>query len=381
METKFQSKRVWWFNRLGRFITFGFLCFFGTSCGFFSGSISRYSRPANYYLYVSTDSGATVSFSIDYTTGILTQIGTTQSTGSLSNSLVVDPLNMALYVGDWADAVYGFTIDQHKGLLTPIASIAPLSVGPGTNHTFGLAIDPKSRFLYVTNFSAGAIPGYIINPNNFTLTSSSASAANTQTRGVGFDPTGQFAYAVSAGSVTLYEYRIDENVGTLNQIGSDSQANFNAMTVDPLGRYVYVSRGAGINTVIDYSIGATGILTQLGSISTGGSNPNSLAADPLGKYLYVSNSFSGDISAFKVDPSNGTLTSVGAKVFAGGGATQPISLTIDPSGTYLYATHYNLNGIFGYSIYRATGTLQSLGGAFSSVGAHPFGIKAIRIYQ
>jgi DNA-binding beta-propeller fold protein YncE len=72
-----------------------------------------------------------------------------------------------------------------------------------------------------------------------------------------------------------------------------------------------------------------------------GTSPYGIAIDPSGQFLYVSNSADNTVSGFKVDPTAGTLTTMGAAVATGatGVETTATGIVVDPSSQYLYVTN------------------------------------------
>lgn len=96
-------------------------------------------------------------------------------------------------------------------------------------------------------------------------------------------------------------------------------------------QYVYANNdddsGGDHNMVTAFKVSNTGQMTTInsyptGGLGTGGYNAlNSIAAAKVGSHvcLFVSNGGSNNVSAFTVNPSNGTLTTVSGSPFASGG--------------------------------------------------------------
>ena len=53
---------------------------------------------------------------------------------------------------------------------------------------------------------------------------------------------------------------------------------------------------------------ATGRMTFLGTVKTGGRGPREMNFEPSGKFLYVCNQQSGDVTTFIVDGDTGRIT-------------------------------------------------------------------------
>jgi 6-phosphogluconolactonase len=52
---------------------------------------------------------------------------------------------------------------------------------------------------------------------------------------------------------------------------------------------------------------ASGMLTLVERLPSGGKTPRHFALDPSGKWLWVANQYSNNLSLFQIDPGNGRL--------------------------------------------------------------------------
>src|SRR5579863_9776321 len=100
----------------------------------------------------------------------------------------------------------------------------------------------------------------------------------------------------------------------------------------PGQKYLYIPFHNG--TVYGYAIdGASGALTTVATaVPVAGGD--SIAATPAGTFLFVGDSLTGDISAFSISATDGSLTALGS--LASGIAVA--QMTTDGQGKYLYAT-------------------------------------------
>lgn len=88
------------------------------------------------------------------------------SAGTAPTAIAIDPTSRFLYVTDSAqNDVIEYTI-QSTGQLNPI------NQGLATTGNFpnGIVVDPRGQFVYVTNYTDGTISSYNINPADGTLT-------------------------------------------------------------------------------------------------------------------------------------------------------------------------------------------------------------------
>ena len=135
----------------------------------------------------------------------------------------------------------------------------------------------------------------------------------------------EYAFAANQSDNTVSQYTIGAG-GALTAIGTAATGNEpNAVAVDPSGRYLYVANWTG-STLSQYTIGTGGALTAIGTVATG-SNPASVTVDPSGSYVYVANLGSYTVSQYTIG-TGGTLTAIGTMATGSG----PACLTVDPTG-------------------------------------------------
>ncbi len=130
------------------------------------------------------------------------------------------------------------------------------------------------------------------------------------------------------------------------------------MTVDPLGKFVYVADGSSAD-VSGYAINqATGALTQItGSPFPTGTSPRSVAVDPNERFVYVANQGSDNIWGYTINPTSGALARLGTSPYAVGDAGVS-SVAFAPTGANVYVAGYG--GIYAYSINQNS---EDFGGA------------------
>jgi 6-phosphogluconolactonase (cycloisomerase 2 family) len=112
------------------------------------------------------------------------------------------------------------------------------------------------------------------------------------------------------------------------------------------------------NDVTIFSIDqASGGLTPLSLPVSSGNGPTSITLDPQGRFAYVTNALDDNISVFAVDTASGTLTR-SSTAFAG---INPIALSMDTSGRFAYVANLGSNNITVFTVDPATGTLTPAG--------------------
>jgi DNA-binding beta-propeller fold protein YncE len=176
--------------------------------------------------------------------------------------------------------------------------------------------------------------------------------------------------------------------------GTGSAAHFNlpgGIAVDGAGNLFVADAGnhtirrvssAGVVSTLSGLAGTAGstdgsagqLILSVGTVAAG-TNPFSVTVDPTGKFAYVVNNGSSNVSAYRINPSTGTLTSVGAPVVAG---TSPVSVTVDPTGKFAYVANFNSNNVSAFTINASTGALTPAPDSPFQAGTNPVSVAVDR---
>jgi 6-phosphogluconolactonase len=271
------------------------------------------------HIYVAETAGFVGVFSINSTTGALTEVaGSPYAAGNYPNSLVLDPTGNFLYVANYySKDVSVYSVNRAAGTLTPVAG-SPFSVGSEATQ---LAVDPANGYLYVVTVNNG-INVFSVNGNSGVLSSVAGSpfaVGSGLAGGITFNATGKFAYV----------------------------AGGNSSTANNLGVFA-------VNL-------ATGVLTPIsGSPFSSGTYSTSVVLDASNKFAYVPNENSSTISVYSVNSTTGALTEISGSPFSSIRAL-PTSISIDPTGAYAYVTNGGtVNSIQTFAINATTGALSIL---------------------
>jgi 6-phosphogluconolactonase len=192
--------------------------------------------PKDRFLY--TDTSATNKiwgFTINATTGTLTPAPSTPFTlqrsipqaGKEPTDLneVLDPTGQRLFVVDNINSrVNVFTIDQGTGAI----ALQGATTSPQFEELFAPALDPKGRFLYIAEFNANAITGFVVGdtttPNFLVIPGMPVTTSGAPNRWMVVDPTSTFVYSVEVDAIgdlgKLDGYQIDQTSGTLIRLVS-----------------------------------------------------------------------------------------------------------------------------------------------------------------
>ncbi len=290
--------------------------------------------------------------------------------------------------GHYPGNVSAYTINAHTGALTPIRG-SPFAAG---DRPTDVATDPAGRFAYVTNYASFNVSAYAINSHTGGLKQMHGSpfkaGPHAPLTAVAVDHGGRFAYVTDFGrsypydSGRVYPYTINRRTGALTRIKGRPFGGGNgpdSLAIDPAGKFVYVT-DYGSSDVVGYAINAkTGFLTQLaGSPFRAGLYASGVAIDPNGKFTYVPSAF--QVYAYTIDALSGSLTLVQRAPAPG----TVDAVAIDPTGKFAYVTaavngsSYH-GGVSAYAINPSNGTLTPINGSPFAAGYSPVGVVTCRV--
>jgi YVTN family beta-propeller protein len=254
-------------------------------------------------------------------------------------------------------AVYPINDDGSLG--SPVANGSLPYFATGDNPV-GVVVDPKNdNYVYVIDQEkpAGSAPygvllTYARNTTTGALTQVVVTGANTVAgglqagttpAGIAEDPGSNFIYVTDETTNQLYGYLATGGVAT--GTGTPPKAMVSSpfttgsfpegVTVDPRGEYVYVAN-YNSDTVSAFAINvATGALSSVAgaagnAVATG---PTCVSIDPaLGIYAYTSNNVDGSVSGLQLNPHTGALSTVQGTKFPAG--TLPTCLVVVGNGAH-----------------------------------------------
>jgi 6-phosphogluconolactonase (cycloisomerase 2 family) len=269
------------------------------------------------------------------------------------------------------------------GLYYPTGDITVFTIDPNTGRlsivTNQQQQNPNGTQL--TYFPVGCFPVDFTVTAGFIFTADGGAASNNDSQTV-------FPYALNAtsGQLTLTQ-NAPLTMGT-TQMSAISTAQGSALSGS---KYIYVlDAGANCATgvtppgcsgeILPFTAGTNGSLQALtnGAVANDSTaaNPVSLVVDSKSKYLYVVNAGptngitnpTSQITAWTIDPTNGTLQSIAGEPFGSGSGVNCV--VEDPSNQYIYSTSFNDSQITGRILDPNTGNLTLLrrGSTFNAPG-------------
>jgi 6-phosphogluconolactonase (cycloisomerase 2 family) len=265
----------------------------------------------------STDADIVTVYSVDPNTGALSSTGTFSSQVQNPRSAAMDPLGKYLYVlgsetgtSDVTAQIAGFSINAKTGALSPLSG-SPFPIGSQVSPA-AIAVDPITHFIYVAGSSAttgsAMLSIFSIEGNSGALSELSnspfsAGAAASYAVSMSLDPSGAFAYVLTAAPTsestaqqTIQVFSLDAATGTAALINTQMLATF------PL------NSPAPISTVaISPAVAPNQADTAAAEGASSTANPVARA-----KFLYVTNPADGSVLVFSIDQTTGLLSSVSA---------------------------------------------------------------------
>jgi len=135
------------------------------------------------------------------------------------------------------------------------------------------------------------------------------------------------------------------------------------------------------NQLIGYTIQSNSVLNFMtnGPFKTG-NEPTAVAIDPRGKYIYVTNELDSSVSAYQINLSNGTPSTVANATGSSTNTTdtQPVALVIDPAlGRFVYTANYLGNSASGFRLNTDTGAMTQTQSTPYPSSARPTAIVAV----
>ena len=267
-------------------------------------------------------------------------------------------------------ASYAVSIKSQSKILTRVCT-----VGNGSGTIAAAAVsdvqvvcaEPPSRFAYVSN--GNSVSAYAIDATSGAL-GPATTLSVPSSYALTVDPSGRFVYVSSASGNGVSVYAVDRTTGSLQATGAPAVAlggTSAGMAVDPTGRFAYFVNllGGGVRA---FDIDAhTGALSPMAVpfVETG-NLPYGIALDPSGRFAYVVSIDDATVSAFNIDATSGALTPMAIPTVATGVA--PHDIAVDPSGRFAYVMNQADQNVTAYSIDPVSGALTPLAAARPATG-------------
>jgi DNA-binding beta-propeller fold protein YncE len=260
---------------------------------------------------------------------------------------------------DGSDSVSMYRVDAATGRLVGMGSLA------GGMFPSGVTVDPTGRYAYVLSAETGEVFQYLISPGGLLEPATPPAFSVGSPKGLAIHPSGAYAYAAGPGDVVA-QFTVGASGAWSAMIPATlpTGPKPDAVAFDPGGRFAYVANASSAflaSTISQYAVGATGGLTPLAPAEVAaGVWPVSVTVGPTGRFAYVVNKgdsvAAGTISQYAVG-AGGTLAPLTPPTVTAG--VSPRGLAVDPSGRFAYAVNAGSGSVSQFRI-GADGALTPL---------------------
>jgi 6-phosphogluconolactonase len=333
-------------------------------------------------------------FDLDSATGGLVPKAPVTVSGGPS-WLAISPDRQVLYVGQRNQpGISSFRIDHRTGGLTELGRAttehAPTYFSP----------DRAGRYLLSAYYQGGAVAVHRLGADGAVGATPVASLATaTGAHAIGTDRSNRYAFVPhiarisdnvlepprdNPGPNVIFQFRFDAGSGQLtanspHRVEPAERVGPRHLCFHPSLDLVYFSNEQGCSVSayrLDPANGTLSAAQTISTLPTGFTARNTCSQihlTPSGQFLYVGNRGHNSIASFAVDPSSGQLRSVGQV------ATEavPSAFGLDPEGRFVFAAGTASGRLASYRINTETGALTPL--ATYEVGQRPAAVLAARL--
>jgi 6-phosphogluconolactonase len=276
--------------------------------------------------------GAVASFALDPAKGSLAFLNVEPSGGADPCHLTVGAEGLNVLVANYSGGSVAVLPIAPDGSLRPISckfQHKGQGVDPGRQkgpHAHSINLDPTNRFAVAADLGLDRLFVYRYRSHEHTLEAAeppfTAAAPGSGPRHFAFHPDGKHAFAINELNSTMTAYDYDPASGRLTPIqtlstlpdGFTGKSYCAEVVVHPSGRFVYGSNRGDDSLAVFGFDPATGKLTPITHVKTGGKAPRNFAIEPTGRWLLAANQDSDSVVVFRIDPETGVPTATGASV-------------------------------------------------------------------
>src|SRR5882757_9935230 len=262
----------------------------------------------------------------------LRAIGTVPSQGLAPCHLTIDASAKWLFVANYLSGTIAVYPIQPDGRLARARQVVqqkgsgPVAARQKSAHAHEVVLSPDGRFLLSADLGSDRIFVYRFEAATGELTPNSepqvALPAGYGPRHLVFSKDARTIYVVTELTPAVVTFRWNAQRGSITQLGVTStlpaadpvEPGAAEIVLHPNGKFLYVSNRGHSNTIAIFHISRDGLPTPAGHVSSNGNQPRFFNIDPSGQFLIAANQGSGELVTFRIDPSSGALTRVGAGV-------------------------------------------------------------------
>ncbi|MFB9328540.1 lactonase family protein [Paenibacillus aurantiacus] len=275
--------------------------------------------------------GEGAAFAIDPATGRFEPLNRTLTVASPTCHIQRDASGKYLIVVSYHGGMAGLLQIEENGRIGKLLDVSQhegRSVHPERQdrpHPHSAFFSPDGKFVLIQDLGLDKIFTYAIDEAAGKLVQKHVTETNPGAgpRHLAFHPTGAFAYVINEVDSTVAAFAYDaedgrltpiQTVSTLPAEGFDGENTTAEIAISEDGRYMYGSN-RGHDSLVVYAVdGATGQLSHVQHIASGGGHPRHFALTPGGQYLLCANRDDNNIVTFRIDRETGRLSETGQSV-------------------------------------------------------------------
>ncbi len=320
------------------------------------------------FVYVSnSESNDIYVLQLNRKNGELTLVETVPIPGVIksggSTPMAVSPDRRFLFVATRGEPqmVATFSIDPASGKLKYLGN------GPLVDSMAYISTDHTGRYLFAASYPGHKLTVSPINAQGIVQPTQQILSNHTNSHSIRADAKNHYVIAATLGNDLVNLFKFDAANGKLEpntppSISVKAKTGPRHFVFHPNGKLVYVLGELDSTVhVFDYEVGK-GQLKEKQSVSglppgvTGRIAAADLHITPNGKFLYSSERTSNTLTAYNINPQDGTLTVIESIPTE----TMPRSFSIDSSGKFLFVVGMKSNRMSSYKIAPNSGKLIKL---------------------
>jgi len=293
--------------------------------------------PNHQFLYAISEGGnaegsGISAFAIEAAAGKLRFLNRQPAGGSGPCHVAVDAAGKNALIANYGSGSFAVFPLAGNGEVRPMSAFiqdhgssvnADRQEGP---HAHCIVTGPGDRFAYGCDLGLDKVLIFKFDPGQGTLVASEPAFAAAQPgagpRHIAFHPNGRWAFVINEMASTLTVFACDAASGALREIqtvstlpeGYSGQSTCAEVAVHPSGKFVYGSNRGDDSIALFACDPASGRLTFIERVPTGGRTPRQFEIDPTGHYLLAANQDSGTVVVFSIDKASGRLQPTGSRV-------------------------------------------------------------------
>jgi 6-phosphogluconolactonase len=289
--------------------------------------------------------GGVAAFAISREDGSLRHLNTQPSMGANPAGVVIDKTNSRVLVANHGAVATIATVVKRNGVpvlesltddgtvsmhpvkadgsLEPACDVSVFARRPASDPGPGAAahqviFDRTERWAIASDNGYDHLYVYPFSPNSRRLEGKAyPTPAGKAPRHLVFHPRAPYFFITNEREASVSSFFFDSKTGvprllqtipTIPEGYSGPRVAPSNIRMHPNGRFIY-AQNRGDDSIAIFSIDeASGRMTPVSTVKTGGRGPREMNFEPSGKYLYVCNQQSGDVTTFVVDGDTGRIT-------------------------------------------------------------------------